>query len=86
MCASNSKSISERKCIFQWSEDLYFKNCPLGALITQQAIKKLNVWEKTAVEKSSLIKAWYMKFKLEPFNLKFLHRLNTCKLFIELGY
>ena len=27
-----------------------------------------------------------IKFKLEPFNLKFLHRLNTCNLLIELGY
>ena len=46
-----------RKCIFQQSGDANFKHFPLGVLLTQQTLKKLNIWEKTALEKSAWIKA-----------------------------
>ena len=38
-----------------------FQNCPLGALITQQTVKKLNLLGKTEVEKSAWIKAYSLK-------------------------
>ena len=46
-----------QKCLFQRSGDQNFKKIPLGALLTQQKVRKLNLWEKTAVEKSAWIKA-----------------------------
>ena len=48
-----------QKCILQESGDPVFKIFPLSALLTQQTLKKLNFWEKTAVEKSAWIKACY---------------------------
>ena len=45
------------KGIFQQSGDPNFKNFPLSALLTQQTLKKLNLWEKAAVEKIAWIKA-----------------------------
>ena len=50
------------KCIFQRSGDPNFKNFLLSALLTQQTVKKLNFWKKTAVEKSAWIKAWLLPF------------------------
>ena len=50
-----------KKCIRNaFSSDLetkISKKIPLGALMTQQKVRKLNLWEKTAVEKSARIKA-----------------------------
>ena len=48
-----------QKYIFQQSGDPNFKNFPLSVLLAQQTLKKLKLWEKTAVEKSAWIKAWY---------------------------
>ena len=48
------KSKKGRKCIFQGSGEPNFK------LMTKQTVKKLNIWEKTAVDKSAWIKAWYI--------------------------
>ena len=53
--------IEVKKCIRNaFSSDLetkISKKIPLGALMTQQKVRKLNLWEKTAVEKSAWIKA-----------------------------
>ena len=58
MFALKSKSVLE---IFQRSGDPNFKNFPLSALLILQTVKKLNLCEKTAVEKKVWIKAWYVK-------------------------
>ena len=56
-----SDSCSSRKCIFQWSGDLNFKNPPGDhELSNNKKVKKLNLWRKTAVNKSTWIKAWYI--------------------------
>ena len=57
MCALQSKSMSEMHFTGIWRPS--FQNFPLSALLTQQTLKKLNFWEKTAVEKSAWIKACY---------------------------
>ena len=63
MCLSamNKMCFGVKKCIRNaFSSDLetrISKKIPLGALLTQQKIRKLNLWEKTAVEKSAWIKA-----------------------------
>ena len=55
----------------------------LGPLLTQQTLKKVNLWEKTAVEKSARIKAcictghqaahevkFHLKYQSDPFAQK----------------
>ena len=55
----------QEKCIFEQSPDLNFKNFSFGVYHgasqshwTNQTLKELNLWGKTAVDKSAWIKAW----------------------------
>ena len=51
---------SQKMCpiwVFHRSGGSNLKDVPLGVLLTQQTLKKLNFWEKTAVEKSAWINA-----------------------------
>ena len=53
------------KCIFKWSGDLNFKNPHRdNELNSNQTVKKLNLWRKTAwiKDKSASIKAWKVMY------------------------
>ena len=52
------------KCLFQRSGDPNFKKVSLSVLLTQQTVKKFNLWEKLAVEKSAWIKACHGRISL----------------------
>ena len=57
---------SKKKCILQWSIDLNSKSLPFGvhhgatpwSHWTKWTVKKLNLWERTAIDKSVWIKVW----------------------------
>ena len=57
-----------QKYIFQQSGDPNFKNFPLSVLLTQQTLKKLKLWEKTAVEKKRLVLTPYISCSLLIFS------------------
>ena len=62
----------EEKCIFQKSADLNFKKFPFTVYHEatpwshgiKQTVKKLNLWRKMSVDKSTWIKACYDKSQL----------------------
>ena len=48
-CVYQEKKVYQ-KCLFQQSGDQNFKKFPLvGHQLTQQKVKKINLWEKTTV-------------------------------------
>ena len=63
------KNKSMKKCILQQSTDLNSKRLPLGlhhganprSHWTNQTVKKLNLWGKTAVDRGAWIKAWVLQ-------------------------
>ena len=55
VCALKSKSVPEIPFPVIWRPK--FQKIPLSVLLTQLKVKKLNLWEKRAVEKSAWIKA-----------------------------
>ena len=40
------------------------KKCVRNAFSSKQTVKKLNLWEKMAVDKSACIKAWTARMKV----------------------
>ena len=59
------------------------KNFPLSTLLIQQALKKLNIWGKTAVEKSAWIKACFFftsstNFFLYTYDTQFTEENKIC--------